>query len=1346
MGLLDNQKLQTGVATLLGVDDESDQANVIARQWASDNDYSDSEEDTLRHILLGGFMQSVEGEGLGRLGKGIAGKLINVRESTDEESLIDVDNNNFGRQLRKELINRDKDSSVEGFVEAAKNFVHNLRTEKEVRDVDGLRPRMSTAGQEKQIDMAKGGAIPMNNQMQQFAEGGLKDEGGEIDEVSGNEVPIGGTKEGVRDDIPANVSEGEFVMPADVVRYHGLDKMMQIRQEAKMGLKKMEAMGQMGNSDEATMDDDMPFGMADLMVVSSNDEPMEFADGGFIPVKDYTEVQSMISDKAQKGAGYANGGSVESYTDYQGQPLVNSPVNLTGQNTLTQDVRDAAILDPDPNYQPSMEELETVDVPMTGDSTEEIDYDLYMGSVTTVTKEYRNAAGESVVITFINGVPTLPIPEGYTLYDPSVAPTGGGVGVATAGTAVVNTFNSNNNDNDNNNQSTVEIEKIDYAGMSNEEFATRMEYENTAGYQFGQMVGTAIASIVPFGGALMYAARRSHARKSEQRLNNLIANAKTPEEKARYTAILSTVLKNARLKSAEESGVFAKWVDGYLTKNGYTPEEAAAAAAFVAEAGSVNINTTTKTPQDEANVVNEINNIAKKFGMTDTQAALVISEANSFSKSLDTDSGKTAESTNVFATMMQKLNLTDEEREVARKKLVGKEISTYISGIKNKDTKDTLREQVSGLAPTGDTLVQAPQRQTRDMSQTKAAFGEAVGATPKSVADSSRMLAINEPAKPTGPIGTPDTQGDTGRSFYDTYAKTLSPDGDRTDASTNFLANTSIRNIGETSQPETIGKAADYYRTGAGSKGATSGVSYDPQAQQKGMGNQFTNEESGLDKLAKKTVTKDPRNLGGSEGYGPTQQQTQTVFGEDYTPTSAELNKQLAASGQTNLTTVPTSVADSSRMLAINEPLGGGQQETFNQAFNRNRLAGAKVFTHTDGKKYTTQTVEERKAQQAVPTGENSAFQNAANALTKNDGRSYVGGVLLDDKTKQPYVKPPSDIADNYGGDIYGPLKDTNRGRTVEDASSGANVVNRTGAPIAKANQKELAKRLGDPGKGMVWGVQPGTNTLTKIGISRIGIKKDGTKVSSSSSSSGDKNNNKSSGSTKTYSSLAAAARDGQHGKAVTIEGKGLQKVAFGNKTYDAKMKKASDNSKSSNTSGSGSNRSTAAVNTASTGRTTAQIQADINKEVGGGKPWTAKATALVKERDSAKKNDGGGNKKSGGGGGGGGCCFIMLEARYGNGTMDEVVRRYRDEYMTQRNRRGYYKLAEVLVPLMRKSKVFKWVVTKTFADPLVAYGKYYYGQNKYGVLYSPIKSFWMKVFDVLGGKTEFIRENGEVV
>ena len=109
-------------------------------------------------------------------------------------------------------------------------------------------------------------------------------------------------------------------------------------------------------------------------------------------------------------------------------------------------------------------------------------------------------------------------------------------------------------------------------------------------------------------------------------------------------------------------------------------------------------------------------------------------------------------------------------------------------------------------------------------------------------------------------------------------------------------------------------------------------------------------------------------------------------------------------------------------------------------------------------------------------------------------------------------------------------------------------------------------------------------------------------------------------------------------------------------------------------------------------------------------------------------------------------CCFIMLEARYGDGTMDKVVRRYRDEKMTDRNRRGYYKVAEVLVPMMRKSKFAKWLVTKTFADPLVCYGKWYYGENKYGWIFKPVEKFWMWVFDTVGGEVEFIRANGEIV
>ena len=134
----------------------------------------------------------------------------------------------------------------------------------------------------KATGKAKGGNI--EKQMEMFQDGGLKDEGGTKDPVSGNDVPPGATQEEVRDDIPAQLSEGEFVFPADVVRYIGLEKLMRLRQEAKMGLKMMEEMGQMGNADEATIPDDIPFSVIDINIAEDDeDEEVEKrAEGGVI--------------------------------------------------------------------------------------------------------------------------------------------------------------------------------------------------------------------------------------------------------------------------------------------------------------------------------------------------------------------------------------------------------------------------------------------------------------------------------------------------------------------------------------------------------------------------------------------------------------------------------------------------------------------------------------------------------------------------------------------------------------------------------------------------------------------------------------------------------------------------------------------------------------------------------------------------------------------------------------------------------------------------------------------------------------------------------------------------------
>ena len=109
-------------------------------------------------------------------------------------------------------------------------------------------PGLDAFTQDK-LQMAKGG----------LAEGGMLQEGGTVDPVSGNEVPPGALQEEVRDDIPAQLSEGEFVFPADVVRFIGLENLMKLRQAAKEGLSKMESMGQMSNAEEATEEDDGEF-------------------------------------------------------------------------------------------------------------------------------------------------------------------------------------------------------------------------------------------------------------------------------------------------------------------------------------------------------------------------------------------------------------------------------------------------------------------------------------------------------------------------------------------------------------------------------------------------------------------------------------------------------------------------------------------------------------------------------------------------------------------------------------------------------------------------------------------------------------------------------------------------------------------------------------------------------------------------------------------------------------------------------------------------------------------------------------------------------------------------------
>lgn len=143
--------------------------------------------------------------------------------------------------------------------------------------------------------------------MMEYEEGGLSDQGGTVDPVSGNEVPPGALQEEVRDDIDAKLSEGEFVFPADVVRYIGLEKLMMMRQQAKQGLSMMEKMGQMSNADEAVMEDTAPAAVFDIP--DDMDMPavmvaeLEMAEGGDVQgekrYKSFRELMGTDGDTAE---------------------------------------------------------------------------------------------------------------------------------------------------------------------------------------------------------------------------------------------------------------------------------------------------------------------------------------------------------------------------------------------------------------------------------------------------------------------------------------------------------------------------------------------------------------------------------------------------------------------------------------------------------------------------------------------------------------------------------------------------------------------------------------------------------------------------------------------------------------------------------------------------------------------------------------------------------------------------------------------------------------------------------------------------------------------------------------
>lgn len=124
-----------------------------------------------------------------------------------------------------------------------------------------------------------------------------------VDPVSGNEIPLGSDAENVRDDIPAMLSHGEYVLPADVVKWHGLKHISEMMMEAKMGLMSLHEMGQIHEVEEFYYDEEEPHseGVEDAEV-SDEDYYSEEGEGEFqeeyeTPEGNEVEIAEVITEE-----------------------------------------------------------------------------------------------------------------------------------------------------------------------------------------------------------------------------------------------------------------------------------------------------------------------------------------------------------------------------------------------------------------------------------------------------------------------------------------------------------------------------------------------------------------------------------------------------------------------------------------------------------------------------------------------------------------------------------------------------------------------------------------------------------------------------------------------------------------------------------------------------------------------------------------------------------------------------------------------------------------------------------------------------------------------------------------
>jgi len=231
-----------------------------------------------------------------------------------------------------------------------------------------------------------------------------------IDPVSGNEIPPGSTAKEVRDDIPAMLSEGEYVVPADVLKFYGLRFFEGLRNKAKIEMAMLEEDGRMGGQPTPEGDDLTEDEMRLL------DEVMGMAEGGMTPMQPQPPQPMMMGQQMpppkpqptsyNKPVGFDEGGM----TDAFGNPIGPTVDPIKPPEKLLQDI------------DPTSTNIYGIDKKQTDSSTNLSQEDIGVGGsgVTTgvsgggmKTVFYIHKDGRRISVLMLNGKPISSVPADF---------------------------------------------------------------------------------------------------------------------------------------------------------------------------------------------------------------------------------------------------------------------------------------------------------------------------------------------------------------------------------------------------------------------------------------------------------------------------------------------------------------------------------------------------------------------------------------------------------------------------------------------------------------------------------------------------------------------------------------------------------------------------------------------------------------------------------------------------------------------------------------------------------------------------------------------------------------------